>query len=172
MPRPATTEHAPYHAGYISLATGESVTELMRNHSAAIFEFYNALPESKADYAYASGKWTIKEMLQHIIDSERIFSYRVLRIARADKTPLPGFEENDYAAAAAVSVGKRSMASLKEELNLLRQSTDAMLASLTPESLQQTGTVNNHTPISANAVAFILFGHLLHHKNILEQRYL
>ncbi len=169
MPRPQQNEFASFYAKYIALATGENISEVIQNHSAAINEFYNSLPESKADYAYALGKWTIKDLLQHLIDAERVFIYRATRFARKDSQGLLGFEENDYAANANVS--KRTLQGLKDELTALRKSTDLFLESLDEQQLQQIGSANNN-PVSVNAIAFIVFGHLLHHKNIIEERYL
>lgn len=161
--------YAPYQEKYIHKINSNTVADIVKDYAAQIAAFYNALPEAKADYAYASEKWTVKDVLQHVTDTERIFSYRLLRIARNDKTPLPGFEENDYAANAGASA--RSLASLKEEFNAVRAATDLLLLSLTEEQLNHTG-VTFHTEVSANAIAYVLYGHLLHHKEILEERYL
>lgn len=169
MNRPQTNEYASFYANYVALATGNNINEVITNHSQQLNDFYNNLPNSKANYAYATGKWTIKDLLQHLIDAERIFVYRATRFARKDNQNLLGFEENDYAANANAS--NRNLQSLKEELAALRVSTNLFLQTLNDEQLQQTGTANNH-PISVNAIAFIVFGHLLHHKNIIEERYL
>lgn len=169
MPRPSENEYASFYKNYIALAIGNNIEDLITNHSQKINEFYNNLPESKADYAYADGKWTIKDLFQHLIDAERIFVYRATRFARKDNQDLLGFEENDYAANA--NAGKRSLQGLKDELAALRSSTNLFLQNLDNEQLQQVGKANNH-PISVNAIAFIIFGHLLHHKNIIGERYL
>jgi uncharacterized damage-inducible protein DinB len=169
MARPIPSrDYAPYQDNYISLAAGETAQEALTNHAKDLLAFYTSLPEEKADYAYAAGKWTIKDVLQHVIDSERIFSYRVLRIARHDETPLPGFEEKDYAATANAS--KRTLDSLKEEFKLLRASTDALILSLSEEQLQRRGTTSGIS-VAANTYAFIIYGHLLHHKHVIEERY-
>jgi uncharacterized damage-inducible protein DinB len=130
--------------------------------------FFKNIPEEKAPYRYAEGKWSVKEMLQHIIDTERIFGYRALSIARKDTTPLPGFDENTYANAS--KAGERSLAGLIEELKAVRTSTDLLLKSFTEDDLQQTGITNGH-PNTVNAIGYIIFGHILHHKKILEERY-
>lgn len=171
MPRPAASDLAPEQANYVALTQGHSIAELQHNHIAAIRDFYNALPEAKAGYAYAPGKWTVKDVLQHLIDAERIFTYRILCIGRGDTTSFPGFDENSYAAAATAFTAQRSLDSLKTEFNLVRQSTDLLLQNFTPANLQQVGTANNR-PITPNTIAFIMYGHLLHHKRILEERYL
>ncbi len=169
MPRPTFDGgNKPFYEKYVNLVQGDSVEEAMANHAAAVKTFYLALPEDKADYAYAEGKWTIKDVLQHVTDAERIFSYRLLRISRGDTTPLPGFEENDYAVAA--HAGKRSMQELKDEFAAVRTATDHLLASLGEEEYSRVGTSNNN-PIAANTIGFLLYGHLLHHQAILEERY-
>ncbi|WP_153800302.1 DinB family protein [Foetidibacter luteolus] len=169
MPKPSATDHAPYFQRYINLVQGDNITEAKYNHSAPLAAFYDTLPDDKADYAYAPGKWTVKEVLQHVIDTERIFSYRMLRIARNDKTPLPGFDENDFANNAGAAL--RTLASLKEEFKAVRHATDLLISSLTEEQLMHTGTSNNDST-KANSVAFMVYGHLLHHQRILEERYL
>ena len=169
MPRPNPQDAAEFYHNYINQAQGNSIAEVMANQSVQINEFYNSLPESKAGYAYATGKWTIKELLQHLIDAERIFAYRALRIARKDTTPLPGFDENSYAANS--NANSRTLQSLKEEFNAVRTSTDLMLRSFNDDQLNATGTASNKS-ITVNAIAFIIYGHLLHHKKIIEERYL
>ncbi len=169
MPRPNSNDAAIFYHKYINHAQGDSVAEVIANHARQLKEFYNNLPEAKADYAYAPGKWTIKDLLQHVIDAERIFTYRALRIARKDTTPLPGFEENDYAVTA--NAGSRTLQSLKDEFNAVRTSTDLLFNSFNNDQLNAVGTASNN-PITANALAFISYGHLLHHKAIIEERYL
>jgi uncharacterized damage-inducible protein DinB len=169
MPRPAAQDAAEFYHGYIGYTKGDSVRELIANHAKELHDFYNGLPEDKADYAYADGKWTIKQVLQHVIDAERIFTYRALRIARKDTTPLPGFDENAYAANDGHET--RSQQSLKDEFNAVRTATDILLSSFSDTQLSEKGTASNKS-ITANALAFIVYGHLLHHKNIIQERYL
>jgi uncharacterized damage-inducible protein DinB len=169
MARPAPQDAAEFYHGYINHAKGNSIAEVITNHSAQLKEFYNNLPEEKADYAYASGKWTIKELLQHIIDAERVFCYRALRFARKDPTPLSSFDENSYAQHS--NAAGRTLQSLKDEFNALRISTDIMLSSFNQDQLNARGTASNKS-ITVNALAFIIYGHLLHHKAILGERYL
>ncbi len=170
MARPSTpADYLPFSQTYIDLTAGNSVPEIMQAHTTALHAFYTGIPEYKADYAYAPGKWTVKDVLQHVIDAERIFSYRILRISRGDTTALPGFDENQFAAQ--VDTTGRSLASLKDEFAAVRHSSDLLLASLNEAQLQRRGTASGHTA-TANAFAFILFGHLLHHQRILEERYL
>jgi uncharacterized damage-inducible protein DinB len=127
------------------------------------------IPRDKVDYCYAEGKWTVKELVQHLIDAERIFAYRALTIARGDQTPLPGFDETTYAAASKADA--RKWEDLVEEFKAVRQSTDLLFKSFTEDQLQQRGTTNQHKN-TVNAIGFTAFGHLLHHKNILEEKYL
>jgi uncharacterized damage-inducible protein DinB len=169
MARPNEKDFAPYFSRYISKADGMSLREAMANHSAALLSFYTGLQEAKAGYAYAPGKWTIKEVLQHVIDAERIFAYRILRIARKDKTPLPSFDENSYAENSLAN--NRSFDSLKEEFAAVRKSTDLLIASLSDEQLAEEG-ISSGFPVTANAFGFILFGHLLHHQQVIVERYL
>jgi len=168
MPRPQPTEAAPFYHHYISLVKADSAAEAVENHAADILNFYNSLPAEQADFAYAEGKWTLRELLLHVIDAERVFSYRCMRIARNDATPLPGFDENAYTANA--QAANRSLESLKEEFTALRRASDIFIATLSNDQLQHTGVASNN-PITANAIAFIMYGHLLHHMNIIEQRY-
>ncbi|MCA6450657.1 MAG: DinB family protein [Chitinophagaceae bacterium] len=169
MPRPQSSEFPSYFARYISQVATDSVAEAVQRYAAVLNDFYTSLPEEKADYRYAEGKWTIKELLQHVIDAERIFAYRILRISRKDTTPLASFDEDSYVQNA--QADKRSLASLKEEFLAVRRSSDLLLASLSEEQLAEKGTASN-LPVTANAIGFILFGHLLHHKAVLEERYL
>jgi uncharacterized damage-inducible protein DinB len=169
MQRPLENEYASFYNNYIALATGNNINDVIVNHNRTISKFYSNLPEEKADYAYAEGKWTIKDLLQHLIDAERIFVYRATRFARKDNQSLLGFEENDYAQNA--NAITRTLQSLKEELSALRKSTNLFLENLNDDQLAQNGAANNNL-ITVNAIAFIIFGHLLHHKNIIEERYL
>ena len=169
MARPAPQDASEFYHGYINHAKGNSFAEVVANHSEQLKEFYDNLPEEKASYAYASGKWTIKEVLQHVIDAERIFSYRALRFARKDSTPLPSFDENSYAQNS--NAANRTLQSLKDEFNAVRNSTDLMLASFNEEQLNASGLASDKS-ITVNALAFIIYGHLLHHKTIIEERYL
>lgn len=169
MPKPLTEEHPPYFSKYINLVAANSVAEAVTIYSPLLEKFYTGLPADKADHAYAPGKWSIKDLLQHVIDTERIFSYRILRIARKDKTPLASFDENSYSENA--NARHRTLSSLQEEFMAVRKSTDLLLNSLSAEQLTETGIASN-MPVTANAIGYIIFGHLLHHKQILEERYL
>ncbi len=169
MSRPQASDFPAYFARYISKVDADTIHEAINKYATSLTGFYTTLPEEKAGYAYAPGKWTLKEVLQHIIDAERIFSYRILRIARKDKTPLPSFDENSYAENSLAN--ERSFASIKEEFLAVRKATDLLLASLNEEQLAQQG-ISSGLPVTANAIAYIIFGHMLHHREVLEERYL
>lgn len=169
MPRPLSTDFPAYYAKYILKVDADTVSEAVAVYSKSLIDFFTNLPEAKAEFRYAPGKWTVKELLQHIVDTERIMSYRLLCIARKDKTPLPSFDENNYAAHSAAN--ERSLASIKEEFIAVRKATDSLIASLQEPQLSEVGIASN-LPVTANAIGFIIFGHILHHKQVLEEKYL
>lgn len=154
---------------YLPFIDTNTIAEATEKYSSSISEFFKNIPPEKAGYRYAAGKWNIKEMLQHIIDAERIFAYRAVTIARHDKTHLPGFDENSYAAAS--NADKRTWESLLNEFEFVRKSTDLLLQSFTEDQLQQSGTTNNE-PNTAKALSFLVYGHILHHIKVLKERYL
>ncbi len=168
MAKPQADESASFYHKYIALVQGDSVKEIVGNYAYDLQEFFNNLPDDKADYAYAENKWTLKQVLQHIIDAERIFAYRALRISRNDSTPLAAFDENIYVQNGFANT--RALSSLKQEFNSVRAATDIFLLSLNDEQIKRSGVASNN-PISVNALAYIIYGHLLHHKNIFKDRY-
>jgi uncharacterized damage-inducible protein DinB len=165
--RPQTSEFAPFYAGYVGKVPDSGPVGLM-NAQIAAFEALRALPEDKSNYAYAEGKWTVKEVIGHLADGERVFSYRLLRIARGDQTPLAGFDENTWARTAPHA--RRKMSSVVDEMVAVRRSTLALIDSLEESSIGNTGVANN-TPVSARAICWILAGHSAHHLGILAERY-
>jgi uncharacterized damage-inducible protein DinB len=169
MPRPTEGTFQPYTIAYISKVKEEDIAGAFRSQQQMINDFFEAIPEEKTDYAYAPGKWTLKEMLQHIIDAERIFAYRALSIARGETQNLPGFEEDDYAANS--DAGNRSWKELIEELTLVRRTTEILFSSFSAEALMQVGSSNNFR-VTPNSIGFILIGHLYHHAGIIQERYL
>lgn len=168
MRRPELGEYGEFYQRYIDYTNGESIGEVLSNHMPALDQFYNNIPDEKADFAYAVDKWTVKQLIQHLIDTERIFTYRLTRVSRNDDTPIPGFDENNYAENATAT--NRTFADLLKEFHLLRQSTTLFIQSLTKEQLNRKGTASGF-PITANALCYIIIGHNLHHKKILEERY-
>ena len=158
-----------YQQDYINLTKGDSIAGLIENHSEPLLAFYKSLPEEKADYSYAEGKWTVKQLLQHVIDTERILTYRAMSLSRNESIPFHSFNQGNYANFAPAS--HRTLASLKEEFVLLRKSSDILLTSFTEEQLNRRGVVNNNI-IAVNTICYILFGHIIHHQNILQEKYL
>lgn len=169
MPRPTPGSFHAFYANYIAHVVVDDVPSAIEMYSKDIVTFWRNIPVEKHTHRYAEGKWNLKEMLQHVIDTERVFAYRALCIARKDTTSLPGFNEVSYAANSKAS--DRSWDDLLAELECTRQSTNLLLLSFDEEQLQQQGLANNN-PVSVNAIGFIIFGHLLHHKKIVEERYL
>jgi DinB superfamily len=169
MPFPQVNEYPEYFSRYILKVKASSVSEALQTYSEPLTAFYHGLPEEKAMHAYAVGKWTLKELLQHITDTERIMSYRLLRIARNDKTPLASFDENQYATNSLAN--HRSFDSIKEEFIAVRKATDLLIQSVSEEQWAFEGIASN-MKVTANAIGFILFGHMLHHQDIVLERYL
>ena len=169
MTRPIQGDYGNFYEGYVSKVDSPNLQETVATYSHTLTRFYATLPEEKADYRYAPEQWSLKDVLQHVIDTERIMSYRLLRIARNDTTPLPGFEENNYAISA--NAASRTFSSLKEEFVALRKSTDLLLESLSDDQLSKMGNASGNN-ITANATGYVIYGHLMHHKTIIEERYL
>lgn len=162
-------EYASYYQNYINKAGEVDLMEELEISVYRLIRFVREIPMDKFDYRYAEDKWTIKDILQHLIDSERIFSYRALRFARKDQTPLASFEEDDYANAANGS--KRSIQDLLTEVAVVRQSTLSLFKSFDAETLQRIGTASNN-PMSVRALGFVIIGHQNHHQQVFEERYL
>jgi len=169
MPRPTTHDYAMFYQTYVSLVPEEDVRIAFQQQSPLLSSFLSSLPEAKADHAYAEGKWTIKQLLQHMIDAERIFTHRALWFARRSPSPLAGFDENEYAAVA--NVDKRSLSSLADEFIAVRKSSEFLFNSFSDKELNTSGTANTHA-ITVNALGFVTLGHFLHHRRIMEERYL
>jgi hypothetical protein len=167
--RPAPSEYAPFYASYVAgVPDGDVVSEL-RDSGREIVGALAAIPESRGGFRYAADKWTVREVVGHMIDAERIFSYRALRLARGDATPLPGFEENDYARTAGSDA--RTLADLSEELRAVRESTVRLFDSFADEAWERRGVVNGRE-VSVRALAYITAGHARHHLRVLRERYL
>ncbi len=163
------TEYAERYGNYISKVEEVDLMEELEISLHRLIRFVRDIPMDKFDYRYAEGKWTIKDILQHIIDSERIFAYRALRFARYDKTPLPGFEEDDFANVA--NGDDRSIQDLLTELAVVRQATLSLFKSFDEQMLLQMGTASN-VPMSVRAIGFVIIGHQNHHQQIYQERYL
>ncbi|RZK52450.1 MAG: DinB family protein [Pedobacter sp.] len=167
MNRPQTQDYPEWYKGYISLVEGD-VAEMLEQQATTFPNFINTLVE-KGDYAYAPGKWTIKEMVGHIIDTERIMVFRLTSFARNEKANLNSFDEDAYVLNAHFK--DRSLFSLGEEFSLLRKANMFLINSLTDEELNRNGHSNNQS-ITVRALVFILAGHVQHHTNIINERYL
>lgn len=167
--RPDATEHAPYYAKYIEkVPQGDllSILERQRQETAALLK---GIPESKAGHRYASGKWSIKEVVGHVNDAERVFSYRAMRIARGDATPLASFEQDQFVAAG--NFDARSLADLAAEFDAIRRATIALIKSFEAEAISRRGTASGKE-VSTRALAYIIAGHERHHIDIVKERYL
>lgn len=162
-------EYATFYAGYIQALENVELIEELEICVHEFIKFVQNIPMDKFDYRYAEGKWTIKDIIQHLIDAERIFSYRALRISRNDKTPLPGFDENFYVDN--TNANDRSIQDLLTELAVVRQSTLSLYKSFTQEQLARIGTASDKE-VSVRAIGFIIIGHQKHHQKIFEERYL
>jgi uncharacterized damage-inducible protein DinB len=169
LERPAATEYAEYYNRYISQLTEGDVLDLMRTSAQEVEALLGGLDEAKALHRYAPGKWSIKEVLGHMVDVERMFSIRALRIARADRAPLPGFDQDAY-----VRVGefdRRPLASLLAEARHLRAANFELFAHLSSEALLREGTASGY-PFTARALIWIIAGHERHHIVGLKRDYL
>jgi len=169
MNRPETHEFAPYYNTYISLIEDNAVLTVLDAQTAEIRAIFSDVSEDKGSYAYAEGKWTIKELLSHLIDGERIFAYRILRISRGDETPIEGFEQDDYIETS--NANNRLFADLLDEFDHERRANLLLVKNLTEEASLRIGTASNN-PVSVRALVYIMAGHVKHHVAILQERYL
>ncbi|MFH1278995.1 MAG: DinB family protein [Candidatus Eisenbacteria bacterium] len=167
--RPGPLDHVPYFGRYIERVPDGNIIETLRDRIATTARFFGGLEESKGDHRYAPGKWTVKEVLGHLIDGERVFSYRALRFARGDGTALPGFDENVYVPAGAF--GRRSLADLVGEFRSVRASTVALFAGLPEEAWGRRGSASG-VEVSVRALPWIIAGHEIHHVEVVGERYL
>ena len=165
---PGNDEYADFHKGYIGAVSGESDGLAVLDRQRATIDRLGGLTPAQAAYRYAEGKWSVREVIGHLTDGERVLSYRLLRIARGDPTPLPGYDENLFVAGS--SADRRELADLVDECVAVRASTLALVRSLDESALSARGTVNNWS-LSARGIVFIIVGHFQHHMNILRERY-
>ena len=168
MARPLPADYPPFYETYISLVPETDVMQALSNSLQQMKQDLSYIGSDKSDYAYAPGKWTVKQVLQHAIDTERIFAYRALCIARGEEQSLPGFDENSYAEAADVS--RKHIKDLKEELLTARLSTTQLFQGFPNEVIAKSGTANQK-PISVLAIGYAIVGHWRHHASILQSRY-
>jgi hypothetical protein len=167
--RPAADEFAPYYGRYIDQVADGDVEAVLEEQGAETLALLRSLAEEDGGRAYAEGKWTIKEVIGHVADTERIFSYRLMRAARGDETPLPSFDENAFAAAG--RFGDRTLASLADELAAVRAATLALVRGLPEGAWDRRGVASGYG-FSVRAAAYMIAGHEAHHVNLLRERYL
>ena len=162
-------EYAAYQMNYIRLVPEEDIVKGLISQKEEMLHFFTSIPTFKQEYRYAPNKWTIKDIILHLIDAERIFAYRALRIARNDYTPLPGFEENDYAINA--KANDRDFEHLLQEYSAVRNATISLFEHFTDFELKKLGSASNSS-VSVRGIGYCILGHELHHKNSIVERYL
>lgn len=161
-------EIPPFYRGYFQHVGNRNPLDVLRKNAEELVVFLTDLPEEKWDFAYAPGKWTVKELLGHIIDSERIFQYRLLRFSRGDSTELPGFDQDIFVAAG--NAARRSPESLLREYQAVRGSGLLLLESLSADELKNRATANGYE-IAAGWIPYFMAGHEIHHVKIMKERY-
>ena len=166
--RPAGDEYAPFYGGYVDLVTEPTILEALEAQREEVRRHIDAVSTEKEQYRYGEGKWSIREVLGHVIDAERVFSYRAFCISRGEKVSLPGFDENAYVAASRHN--ERSLVEHATEFDALRGSNLALFRSLDEEGWKQKGTASDAV-VSVRAIAYIMVGHARHHMGILRDRY-
>lgn len=169
MTRPDLETVPPFYKPYVENVQDLDVLDALRSADSQIQDLLRTIPEEKGDFRYADGKWTIKEVLNHLMDAERVFAYRALRFSRNDETPLQPFEENDYAIRA--NAGSRSVKQLGAEMHRLRETTIDLFSSFTADMLTREGIASSKR-ISVLNLGYIIAGHDLHHRKIVMERYL
>src|SRR5882762_6776370 len=158
---------AEFYQAYLDLIKEEDIVKALEKNTRQFRKFLKRIPSKKRDYAYAAGKWTIREVLQHIIDAERVFGYRALRFSRLDSTPLPGFDENTWAIHSGAF--SRRWDDLLEEFKSVRSSSEYLFSALTEDQLKFVGQANGR-PLNAFTLGFLIPGHAAHHMRILKER--
>lgn len=167
--KPDASEYAPFYKSYVEMLGQDDVLEKLSSNRKKTYYFFLALPAEKADFAYAEGKWSIKEVLNHMVDTERIMCYRLLRFSRADHHPLAGFNENFYVSRA--NAKNRDLEDLANEFSDLRKANLYLYQNLDQEQLRRQGMASNAI-VSVKALLYIIAGHELHHLKIIRERYL
>lgn len=169
MARPDLSRVPEWYHRYINQVQENDLATALQNQTKDFELFLTSLPAGKRDYRYVEGKWTIKEVLQHLIDAERIFAYRALCFARKDATPLPGFDENSYADNSKAAA--RDWEQLVEEFKVVRQSTNILFNSFDNDQLESPGNASGK-PVYVLGIGFIIVGHINHHVTVIKERYL
>jgi uncharacterized damage-inducible protein DinB len=167
--KPAPTEHAPEFSNYVALVAEGDIIQTLEQQIENSLSLLRTIPSDKANFRYAPDKWSVKQLLGHLIDSERIFSYRALSFARNDQAPLPGYEQNDYVREA--DFDSRNLADMVEEYATVRRATIQLFRPLNEKEWLRHGKANEND-VSVRALAYIIAGHELHHMDVLRTRYL
>ncbi len=162
-------DYNPFYQTYVDVLGDVELMDMLRRQLKNFPEFLESLPDEKLDYAYAEGKWTIAEVLVHVLDAERVFQYRALRFMRGDKTLLPGFDQDIFVPNS--NADRRTKESIIEEYKVIRRSTIALYSNMNGQSLQRKGVASD-SPMSVAAMGFIICGHQKHHRNVIRERYL
>ena len=169
MSRPEKSEYDPYYERYVSLVENDTILDTLGAQPIKLNALFSGMPEKRGEFRYAEGKWSIKELLGHLIDGERMFAYRLFRISRGDETPIEGFEQDGYIENA--HSDERPFSDLLNEFSLLRQANMLFFKNLTLDAWGRVGTANN-AKVSVRALVYIMAGHIEHHLAILKERYL
>lgn len=169
MSRPDSGEHAPYYERYTSLVPEGDIVSILERQMDETLQLWRGIDETRAAYRYAPDKWSIKQLIGHVIDTERIFGYRALRFARNDQNPLSGFDQDDFVRGG--NFDERTFADLIDEFENVRRATIHLFKPLSDEAWLRRGAANDDE-VSVRALAFILAGHVIHHNQILKSRYL
>jgi uncharacterized damage-inducible protein DinB len=167
--RPEPTEHLPYYARYIALVPDGDVLGTLGRQIEDTLSALKGLSPERSQHRYAPGKWSVRQVVGHVADAERVFAYRALAFARGDQTELPGFDENTYAEASPAAL--RPLPDVLEDLAAVRRATVSLLRGLEPDAWSRSGVANGN-PISVRALAWIVAGHERHHLQVLRERYL
>jgi hypothetical protein len=167
--RPNPGDYSPYYESYIKLIEGEDILKILNDQSKKTQDILNSFSEHRGNYRYADGKWTVKEVVGHLLDTERVFAYRALCIARGEKKSLPGFDQDDYVKEG--NFNKRELFDLNYEFRLLRESNLLLFRTFTPEMLRLKGFANE-SYVSVLAILFMIAGHEKHHMNVLREKYM
>jgi uncharacterized damage-inducible protein DinB len=167
--RPGPNEHAPYYAQYVAAAGSGDPLESLEAQLTDIDEVLGSLTDAQAGFRYAPGKWTIRQVLSHMSDAERVFAYRALRFGRGDETPLPGFDQTQWEAF--TNADARDLSALVAEFRAIRAASIQLFRGLPPEAFTRGGVASDN-PVTVRALLYIMLGHVAHHLGILRERYL
>jgi len=167
--KPQPGEYASYAAAYVAKVPNGPVIEILEYLKQSTYNFFSRITTEQADYAYAEGKWTLKQVLGHMIDTERVFSFRALCFSRGDKNPLPGFDQEEYVAASTFDA--RTIQDLANEFKALREANVYLYSSFTDDQSQMMGIASNH-PVSVRALVYMTAGHELYHLDLIKELYI